>query len=290
MNMMMILGGAILGLAAGVLVASFLPARVRLGDALEHAFPTKQSYVESSLSDRRRRVGEWGWKRLDGLPVLGKAPDEDLQLLDRSPIDHFYAKVLNAVMLGLCGVALTAVLAISGLPASLGAISILLLAVVGWKLPDVSVKQQAAAARSEYTRAIGAFVEVVASDRIRNQSVTEAVTRATGVSQQWIFVQMATALEKGRYENREVWESLDDLGARIKVPALQDAARTLALSGSKGAAAYDTLRSQGQNLRRSLLAQENEEANKKTDKFQIFITAMAVGFVALILTPMLINI
>jgi hypothetical protein len=57
------------------------------------------------------------------------------------------------------------------------------------------------------------------------------------------------------------------------------------LAGDDGAAVYDALRGQGQNMRRAALAEEQTRGHKVTEQLSLTITALAGTFLALVMIP-----
>lgn len=286
--MMFAVSGAALGLALALLLIPLLPVRPKLSHALGNLNAEVELEANPGGLDRRQRLGQWSERRLGGMPGLGEISQKDLALLGITTTEHYYKKLLTALAMFMLGAVLSLYAALLGISPVLPLFVGVLLAVVGWRLPDAEVKGKAAKARVQFTRAIAVYVEMVAAERKRDAPITAAMERAATVSDGWIFRQIRQELLKARYDNQEPWVALEQLAVRLDVPKLADTARLIGLSGTEGAAVYEALRGMGRNLRVELLAEDQTAANKSTEQLNFTIAGLGIAFLALILAPALI--
>jgi hypothetical protein len=286
--MILALSGALIGLAITCLLLPLLPARPKLASALDTLNPDTATDTEdtrSTLSPTKQRLGAWTETRLGGLPGLGGIPTQDLALLGKTSTEHYYAKAFTALAFFLAGLLLSAYSVLFGFTFALPAIAAIVLAYLGWILPDQTVRTRAKKARTDYTRAIGAYVEIIATERKRNAAIADSLIRAARLSDSWIFHQIRQALIRAELIHQNPWTALETLGERIGVEALGETARIVQLAGDDGAAVYDALRGQGQNMRRAALAEEQTRGHKVTEQLSLTITALAGTFLALVMIP-----
>ncbi|MGO3089937.1 MAG: type II secretion system F family protein [Galactobacter sp.] len=287
--MILAISGAALGLALTCLLLPMLPIRPKLSTAIadltDEGIEATEADLLGTLTPRKQRLGSWAETRLGSVTALGVIPTKDLALLGRSTTAHYYTKLSTAVVLFVAGMVLSAFSGTLGLPFALPALAALVLAVLGWILPDSQVRTQAKRARTDYTRAIGAYVEIIATERKRNAAISDSLIRAARLSDSWIFQQIRHALIRAELVHQSPWTALENLGERVGVEVLGETARIVQLAGDDGAAVYESLRGQGQNMRRAALAEEQTRAHKITEQLSLMITALAGTFLALVMIP-----
>lgn len=281
--------GAGFGLAVAVLVRPLLPARPRLSAAMEQMGTADlQSGVKAAEASYQDRIGRWV---LRTVPTPSKVSlQQNLALLEISPITHAYQRFLYTALLGVGFLIVgTMICVLIGVPVVLALLIAIVGALAGWLLPDVDVRQKATAAREEFSRAVAVYIELVATEKHRDAPNSVALANAALVSDHWLFRRVSQELFKAQLDHRQPWTVLQEFSAEIGVPELADMAQTMALSGDKGANIYQSLRASGKTLRVKMLNEEHTEANQQSEKLGIYMTFLAFIFIGIIATPPIID-
>ncbi|GJF27327.1 membrane protein [Kitasatospora sp. NE20-6] len=277
-------GGAAAG-GLALLLAELRPAPPDLGQALGRLHttpdPRPAEDVRTSWYDR---IGA------DSLRLPGaRIPHRQLALVGRSPARFMAHKLLFALaglvlpgyltaMAALGGIHLTVVVPLLAGP---------LLAALLWFVPDGIVAGEAKAARTEYLHGIAAYLELVALERAADCGPAEALRRAAAVGRSTVFRRIRDALERAATDRLPPWDGLDILAADLGLTPLQDLADIMRISGTDGAAVYDTLRARAQSLRGELLAEELAQANTDSERMVAPGTVLTLLMTVLIVFPAL---
>ncbi|MEV6206698.1 hypothetical protein [Kitasatospora sp. NPDC051914] len=256
-------GGAAAG-GLALLLAELRPAPPDLGQALGrlHRTPDPRP-VEDTRPAWYDRIGA------DSLRLPGaRIPHRQLALIGRSPARFMAHKLLFALVgLMLPGyLAAMATVAGIGLPIAVPLLAGPLLAAVLWLVPDGIVAGEAEEARTEYLHGIAAYLELVALERAADCGPAEALRRAAAVGRGTVFRRIRDALERAATDRLPPWDGLDALAEDLGLTPLQDLADIMRISGTDGAAVYDTLRARAKSLRGELLAEELAQANTDSER------------------------
>ncbi|WP_405010630.1 hypothetical protein [Kitasatospora sp. NBC_01539] len=277
-------GGAAAG-GLALLLAELRPAPPDLGQALGrlHTAPDPRA-AEDVRTSWYDRIGA------DSLRLPGaRIPHRQLALVGRSPARFMAHKLLFALaglvlpgyltaMAALGGISLTVVVPLVAGP---------LLAALLWFVPDGIVAGEAKAARTEYLHGIAAYLELVALERAADCGPAEALRRAAAVGRSTVFRRIRDALERAATDRLPPWDGLDILAADLGLTPLQDLADIMRISGTDGAAVYDTLRARAQSLRGELLAEELAQANTDSERMVAPGTVLTLLMTVLIVFPAL---
>ena len=266
-----------------------MPTQPRLSAALERVGTTSVTTDTTYVPTLENRVGSAVLRRFNDNPAL-KLPITDLRLIGMSVNRYLYQKVLCVagglilpfafgLIFQILGLTAFYIPALFGLPLAFGA----------WFLPNLLVRDQAAAARQDFARSVAVYMELVGSERISGAPPGKALESAAQVGRNWVFVRLRHTLTEARYAGVAPWDALEQLSRETDVPDLADIAKVIRLSGEQGASVYETLRARGQNLRDRLLNDEQTEANKATNKMTIPMTLTGVIFMLLLGTPFVLN-
>jgi hypothetical protein len=281
----LVLAGVALGGGLAVVLAELRPAPPDLGTALERlhrpaGVPDQPlATSEPSLFDR---VGG----RLLGLSWV-TVPRQELELIGRTPARFMIYKLVFA-LLGLLLPPYAQLLFTLGgapLPVVVPAVGSLAVAAGCWFLPDLIVRGEVAEARTYYLHAIAAYLELVALERAADCGPAEALLRAAQVGRGPVFVRLADALDRAALARRPPWEGLSDLASALGLTPLQDLADTMRMSGTDGAAVYQTLRARAENLRAELLSSELAKANVDSERMVVPGAALVTVMTVLIAFP-----
>ncbi|MFJ9695233.1 hypothetical protein [Kitasatospora sp. NPDC101183] len=281
-----VLAGAVAAGGLALLISELRPAPPDLRQAMDrlHRTPADRPEDPDARPSWYDRIGE------RALEVRGiTVPRRELSLIGRSPARYMVHKLLFAA-LGLA------------MPAYLGALAALmdvgfsfalplvvgpLLAGLLWFVPDAVVRGEAKQARTEYLHGIAAYLELVAMERAADCGPAEALRRAASVGQGVVILRIRDALERAATDRLPPWAGLDALAEELGLSPLQDVADIMRISGTDGAAVYDTLRARAKGLRGELLAEDLARANADSERMVAPGAALTLLMTVLIVFPAL---
>ncbi|SDT68768.1 type II secretion system F family protein [Jiangella sp. DSM 45060] len=288
-----ILAGALAGLGLALVVRELVPAQPHLRATLGRLHDTGtettralEPQATQSGSLFQDRLGRFLEQRLPTL-VGFRLPRQELDLL-RIPAYRYYGEKALWALLGLAFPAiLTLTLAITGvsLPFTVPAFVGLILAVVMWFLPDIETRQKANNAREEFTRALGAYIDLVALERAGGAGSTQALENAAEVGDSWVFQRLREELARARWSGTTPWEGLHTLSIQLGLSDLDDLADIMRLSGEEGATVYESLRARASGLRDAMLSAEHARANADSERMVMPVALLGVVFMALLAAP-----
>jgi hypothetical protein len=189
-----ILAGGLVGLGLTLLLARLLPAEPDLADALDRIAATRSRSITTAPTARttKERLGLWGLRVLPpGIWV--RTPTRELALL-RISTAQFYGEKLTFAGLGLViPPALITLFNTLGLsvPLQIPALASLTLAAVMFFIPNYNALDDAKKARLEFTRALGAYIDLVALERNNGIGVRQAMEAAAEVGDSWVFPRLS---------------------------------------------------------------------------------------------------
>jgi len=279
--------GALAGLGITLVVQFLFPSHPDLGDALARlrtqTVATGPDITQYGLQDR---VGLAVQRRFGALPGF-RVPARDLNIL-RIPT---YTWLGEKALLFVVGLAfppvLTLVMALFGLtlPIYLPAGGSLLLGGLFFAVPSLTVKERAARAREEFARAVAAFIELVAMERLSGTGTAQSLESAAAIGGTWALERIREELLRARLSGTTPWEGLSELSEELGVPELDDLASIMRLAGEEGAQVYEALRARGRSLRTQLLAAEHAKANAASESMVVPVAMLAFVFVFILAVP-----
>jgi hypothetical protein len=278
--------GGLAGAGLTLVVAQLVPAPPDLGAALARLSqqrPTAPELVPTGLQDRLGRAVLARGGQLPGL----RPPVRELAILRIPPHEWLGEKVLLAVI-GLATPPLFAALAnLAGRPFPwvLPAIVSLLMAAFFFMIPSLTVRERAAKAREDFARAVGAYIELVALERLAGAGTSQALEHAAQVGQSWVFERIREELLRSRLSGTTPWNSLSELAEELGVPELADLSDIMRLAGEEGAQVYEALRARGRSLRTGMLTREQARANAASERMVLPVAMLALCFALMIATP-----
>ncbi len=289
-----IAAGGLVGLGLTLVLWRLVPAQPHLGSALERLAPDRGAARSTSVGaalDSRDRLGLWVQRRLPIVSSL-QVPARELSVL-RIPVHRFYGeKALYALIGLLFPPVLTAVLTLFGVtpPLLVPVLASLALAAGLFFLPDYNVHDDAKDAREEFTRALGAYIDLVALERAGGSGSTHALETAAQVGDSWVFRRLQEELARARWSGTPPWDGLAHLSEELGLPELADLADIMRLSGEEGATVYTTLRARSAGLRSALLTNEQARANAAAEKMTLPVSLLALIFLVLLAMPMVLRV
>jgi hypothetical protein len=288
-----LLSGGLLSLGVVLLLARFIPAEPDLAEALARLTPgrTRATVVGPvTTATGKERIGVWALKALP--PALWiRTPHRELALL-RIPLARFYGDKMVMAFMGLLIPPLLGFFFDQiglGLPVAVPAVASLALAVVMFFLPNYNAVDDARKARLEFTRALGAYIDLVALERHNGSGLRQAMEAAAQVGNSWVFTRLSEELTRSRWSGQPPWDALHALADELGLPELDDFADIMRLSGEEGASVYTNLRARSAAMRTAMLNDEITEANAVGERMTIPGSLLGVIFMALLVAPSLLR-
>lgn len=289
-----LLGGALIGLGIACLLWRLAPAEPDLADVIHrHSLAgartrtTQPTIVATSTPDK---LGMWAIKRLPAA-WWGKTPTKELALL-RIPVHrHYGKKILGAITGLLIPPVLTYFFAVLGLslPILVPAAGSIVVAAILFFTPDLDVRSDARRARTEFSRALVAYTDLVALERLAGSGARQAMELAAEVGDSWVFQRIGEELARSRWSGLAPWDALHALSDELGLPELDDLADIMRLS-KEGAQVYSNLRSRSNALRSAMLNDELAHANAVNDRMDMPMSLLGVVFMAILIAPSLLRV
>ena len=286
-------GGALIAAGVVLLVVRLMPAEPDLAEALSRLTPARgRANTVGPLTAARgkERIGVWAIRTLPPA-VWVRTPTRELALL-RIPQARFYGDKLAFAALGLVIPPLLAfffgILGL-GFPVAIPAIASLGLAIVMFFMPNYNAIDDARKARLEFTRALGAYIDLVALERNNGSGVRQAMEAAAEIGNSWVFTRLSEELTRSRWSGLPPWDALHALAEELGLPELNDFADIMRLSGEEGASIYTNLRARSAAMRTAMLNDEIAEANAVGERMTIPGSLLGVIFMALLVAPSLLR-
>ncbi|MFE6872408.1 hypothetical protein ACFVFS_38415 [Kitasatospora sp. NPDC057692] len=281
-----VLAGAVAAGGVAMLISELRPSPPDLGQALDrlHRTPDERPLDPDERPRWFDRLGE----RSVGLRGV-RVPERELALIGRTPARFMVHKLLFA-LLGLVlppYLLVVALLMDLSLPFALPLVVGPLLAALLWFVPDAIVRGEAKEARVEYLHGIAAYLELVAMERAADLGPAEALRRAAAVGRGAVFRRIRDALDRAATDRLPPWAGLDALAVELGLTPLQDLADIMRISGTDGAAVYDTLRARAKGLRGELMAEDLARANADSERMVAPGSALTLLMTVLIIFPAL---
>ncbi|WP_109472410.1 type II secretion system F family protein [Ornithinimicrobium cavernae] len=294
---LVIAAGSLVGLGLTVLLWRWVPAEPDLGETLNRLSPAGARSAQahrtrqfSRSDDVRDVLGTYG-ERVLPARVWGSVSSEDLAILRITPTRYYGEKLLFAFIGLLSGPMLTIVpmIAWSGIPIYVPVVASLGLAAGLWFLPNYNVLDDARKARLEFSRALGAFIDLVALERAAGSGPRQAMEAAATAGDSWVFRRISEELARTRWSGTTPWEAMRQLGDEFGVVELHELADIVRLSGEEGAQIYGQLRARAASMRSAMLIEQKAEANKVSERMVLPTSLMVLIFLALLLTPQMLR-
>jgi Flp pilus assembly protein TadB len=292
---LVIASGALVGLGVALLIWRLVPAEPDLRDALDRLSPSHSRRTPATAStaaaDTTERLGLWGIKTLPA-GMWARTPTRELAIL-RKPLSRFYGEKIFYALLGLVIPPLLTMLFNTfdaGLPLFVPVFASIALAAVMFLLPDYNAHDDARRARAEFSRALGAYIDLVALERHNGAGPRQAMEAAATIGDSWVFTRLSEELARTRWSGLTPWEALRSLADELGLPELDDLADIMRLSGEEGAQVYASLRARSAAMRTAMLNTEKARANEVAERMTIPMSLLGVIFLAILVTPALLRV
>jgi Flp pilus assembly protein TadB len=282
-----LVAGAGVGCGVAVIMRSTTRRRVSLAGALAR--------LDRVGSTGEAGGGAAGWAVALPAPVaelVGSAPGtvgvRDLAVLGRTPARHAVDKLATAVALTAIGGALGAVLLALGACTPMMALGLVLAAAaVGFVVPDLMARSQAAARRRSFRHALSSYLDLVNVLLAGGAGIETSMVAAADAGDGWAFAALRDELVRARTLRRTPWACFGELGERWGVDELVELAASVRLAGEHGARIRASLAAKASALRAHQMARIEADAQSATERMGMPTVLMFVGFVGLLGYPAL---
>lgn len=283
--------GALLALAPVLVVAGRRRAPLRLADALDGLSGQAREEPVVVLPEGAGRLDRLGASLAARHPVLlGARTRRTLALQGRTPGDLLVEKAVLAT--GGLVVPLMAQVAASmvgtRLPVTPVGLS-LLLAVLGWFVPDLRVRSRSRAVHQDAAEVVLVYIDLVTLGRLANQSASRALDEAARMSDHPVMTRIRTALERSRLEQRTPWAELERVAEELELPELSELVEVLRLD-DLGASLAGALRARVAEMRDAHLTREKLAAQAVTESLTIWMVVPVLVLGLVLITPPLLRI
>lgn len=285
--LLLVLPGMVIACGLVLMALAFRPRHPHLADALTtlgDVAPAAQAPAPSTGADR---LGAW-WVQGRGI-VATAALDRQLRLRGRSLERHYAWKLGGAVVGLLLPLILgTVVWAVGGQAPVLPVLVALVLAVIGFLLPDLLIRGAGADTTEDATEALLTYFDLVTLERLANQSGTQSLQSAAALSDAPVFAAIRGALDRSRLQQRTPYGDLKQLGRDLDLPALGDLADVMRLDES-GASLASALRARVRELRDAHLTQMRIAASDVSERMTVWMVIPSLVFGLFFLFPPLLT-
>lgn len=288
-------GGALMGLGVALLVWRLVPARPDVADVVRRYSPQgvrdREATVRAAATttSATERLGVWALRTVPAA-WWGRTPARELALLQIPLHGHYGSKILYALVglvLPPVGVYVLSVVGIT-LPIAIPAAGSLVAAAVMFWLPDFNARDDARKARAEFNRALGAYTDLVALERLGGSGSREAMELAAKVGDNWVFRRISEELARSRWSGVAPWDALHTLADELGLPDLADLADVMRLT-SEGSQVYTQLRARSEALRAAMLSTELAKANAVGERMTMPMALLSVVFLVILVVPALLQ-
>ncbi len=280
--------GVVFGLGVTMIIWQLAPAQPDLRSALARLTPDRAATTPSAVTGGglQDRAGLWVHRNLP-VAAAGRLPRRELAVL-RIPVHRYLGEKTLYALIGLLFPALlTGVVGLIGLrlPFAFPLLAGPLLAAAMSFIPDVTVRTNAKTAREEFTRALGAYIDLVALERASGSGSTQSLETAASIGDSWVFRRLREELARARWAGTAPWDGLSQLAEELGLPELADLGDIMRLSGEQGATVYATLRARSASLRTALLNNEHTKANAAGERMTLPLATLGLVFLLLLAAP-----
>ena len=278
-TLLYVLSGVTIGLGLYLALATALPARATLSDAL--TAPRRQPLPPKPKPEGvTEAAGRPAVSLLAGLGLPTAKTRANLRALEHDTDKHL-AQQAGLALAGLLLVPLLALgLAAGGLhlPLLLVAVGALLAAIAGFTLPDRLAATEAAKLRNQLRYATSAFLDLAATMLAAGSGLEQALAEAAHAGTGPGHTRLRAALAAAQTTRTPVWDALAELGTSTGVAELTELAASASLAGTEGAKIRTTLAAKAAAVRNRLLSAAEAEAASATERMGLPTVILMTGF------------
>lgn len=269
-------GGLLLALRGAFGVSATLPSFVEeLHRSREPVPATPTSWTDDLLA---KTVGQSAARHQADLDICERTPTKFAQ-------DRLAWTAIGATP-GMLALALSPVGVIGFMTPLVAFLSAITGAVAGWIFSVFDLRSDAEAKRREFRHALSAYLELVAILQAGGAGTQSALYDAAAIGRGSGFRHLKTALSAAQSRREAPWETLGQLGQRLGVSELVELKQSMTLAGD-GARVRDSLRAKANAMRDKDRAQQETEAEKKSESMVLPVVMTFAGFLLLIGFPAL---
>ncbi|MDX3192915.1 type II secretion system F family protein [Streptomyces sp. MN03-5084-2B] len=282
------------GLGWWLLLTWILPPRPALRDRLAQ-LRTRTPAAPIVVANDAAWVTAWGRMFVPGLRKLGLPGariEADLRITGRGADTHLAAKALLTIAGLLTPWLLQALLALGGLSSGVEVplLAGLVLAALGFLIPDLDIRGKATRLRREFRDALSAFLDLVGVTLAGGAGVEAALGDAAAVGAGRAFEAIRRALRTAQLTRTTPWNTLRRLGEELDVTELAELAASISLAGTEGAPVRASLAAKAEALRTHQITDAETEAHAATERMALPVTLLFLGFLAFIAYPAVIQV
>lgn len=286
--------GAVVGIGLAGLVYYLVPAQPDLGDVVDRLAPPARrrpgAVAPTVAPGMEERMGMWAERTLPAR-LLGIPPARDLAVMRQTPAQFYGRKVLYALL----GLAVPPLLGtfftLIGIhvPFVIPFGSSLVLAAVLFVMPSRDLAAQAKEARSNFARALSAYIELCALERNSGAGASVALATAAEIGDSWMFAKIGEEIARSRYNGQPPWDALNALADDLALPELADVADIMRLASDESSEVYRQLRARSASARSALLSEELARASLVEERMYFPASILGLVFLALLMAPPLLR-
>ncbi|QFZ18486.1 type II secretion system F family protein [Saccharothrix syringae] len=282
------------GIGLWALAVYLFPPRPALGALLARATapPAPAPILATDDTGWAMRLGRPAVAPLRALGLPGPRLARDLAVIGRSTSTHLAQKATLAIAGLLLPVLPTVLLTVAGLGPGfqLPVVAGLLLAPVGFILPDLRARAEAAKLRVGFRHALSAYLDLVWITLAGGAGVDSALGDSVNIGRGWAFEQIRRALDTARLTRTTPWATLRRLGEELDITELAELAASVSLAGTEGAKVRTSLAAKAHALRTHQITEAEGDAQAATERMSLPVMALFLGFLAFIAYPALIQV
>lgn len=166
-------------------------------------------------------------------------------------------------------------------------IAALVLAILGFLLPDLRVRAEAKRLRVGFRHALSAYLDLVGITLAGGAGVDSALRDSVTVGHGWAFVQIRRTLDAARLTRTTPWATLRQLGDELSVSELAELAASVSLAGTEGAKVRASLAAKAAALRTHQITDAEADAQAATERMSLPVMVLFLGFLIFIGFPAL---
>jgi tight adherence protein C len=161
----------------------------------------------------------------------------------------------------------------------------LALAATAVALSIKDLRDEAARAREEYTRALSIYLDLVAMSMEAGQGHAQALPAASQIGTGRAFGEIRSSIDLAPSRGITAWQALGQLGERYRIAELISLRASIELAQDDGARVKASLIARAETMRSARLAAAVERANKATQSMRQLTLIAAVLAAAYICAP-----
>ncbi|MFJ8965352.1 type II secretion system F family protein [Lentzea sp. NPDC102401] len=286
-----LLWGAGLGVGLWALAVYAFPPRPPLRTLIDrlHATPAPQPILATAPEGWVLRLGGPFVKPLASLGLPSARLRSDLAVTGKSIERHLADKATLALTGLVLPVLMNLVLIVADIAPgwALTTVTSFLVALGGFLLPDISVRQEAARRRSLFRHALSSYLNLIRVLLAGGAGVDGALSDAVSIGKGWAFQQLRRALVTAKLTRTTPWSALSQLGTELDVRQLTELAASVSLAGTEGARVRASLVAKAAALRTRELTDAEGEAQAATERMSLPVVMLFAGFLIFVGFPAL---